>query len=269
MKIVIKSWCRAKNGAKALEVLNEMTQSFDISPDLVSYTTVMNAYAMERTSTSGFNSEKVFRAMLQKHNNDLEPDTICYTSLIDAYAQSSSLEAAIRAETILEEILSIVTTKNNMNVMPNTITLNCVLKAWLNSDFVNSGYRANLLVNKIESKCKGSNDDEIDYKSLSPNLSSYITVIQCYAKNKLKDSDKNAYELFQKVNDLSKEETSSSSKRKNVFAINTSLYNNLINAYASSGTIDSAIAAEDLYYLPYNHLLMRIYHQMQLQYHLL
>jgi len=122
-----------------------MRKTPPICPNMISFHSVMDAWAKSKTSRSGRKAEELFHRMIQFYENlqkndkkkhvEEVPNVRSYAIIIDAWANSGEKDAAERASFILDEI--VMKTKNDQphiqqdnepKIKPNVILLNSVIK---------------------------------------------------------------------------------------------------------------------------------------------
>eukprot|EP00957_Ditylum_brightwellii_P016793 1264033-Ditylum_brightwellii.AAC.1 len=82
--------------------------------------------------------------------NSLEPDVITYNSVMNAWINSGHMNAAKKAEFILQKMIQASSKKGNA-VQPNTVSYNTAINAWSKSRFLDAPFRAEqILLHMIE-----------------------------------------------------------------------------------------------------------------------
>ena len=118
---VLVSWTKCSRDPKAAQDLLEQVKH-SISPDRVSYNTILSGYASLRNAAA---AQTVFDELSQRHDEandpDLEPNIRDYSALLNAYAREGLGE---EAQALLFDM------KNSGTVVPNTSCFNQVLYAW-------------------------------------------------------------------------------------------------------------------------------------------
>ncbi len=296
-----------------------------VSPNVQSYTKVINAYSKQGKQDSGDRAFELLQQMVQSeseseskpdHNeihqsnsnsnsnsntNVSKPNVITYTSVLEAYANSGTPEAAAKAEELCMDMIS---NSNSMAkngnqdddiVRPTTRSYNAVIQAYAKSGLHNRAEKAEAFIAKMESIYKeqegrlrnninnnnnNSNNDNnaeedgevhnniirpntINYNTVlttyansgmfdaaehterilktimrEPNVISYNACIDAWAKSGHADSGQRAFDLLQEMNDLY-----GSGQNVNVKP-NTRSYNSVMNAYAKSTVQDGPQKAE-------------------------
>jgi hypothetical protein len=107
-----------------------------VSPDVKSYTKVINAIAHSGRPDAGEMAEKVLKRMMTAASQlgddaacDLRPNTFTYTYVIDAYARSSSPRAPHAAQRIVVE-MERLRAGGDPEVRPTSRAWNSVISAW-------------------------------------------------------------------------------------------------------------------------------------------
>jgi hypothetical protein len=108
-------------------------QQHVVSPDVKSYTKVINAIAHSGMHDAGERAEQVLERMISAssrlRDDDLRPNTLAYTYVIDAYARSTSSRAPHAAQRIVEE-MERLRAGGDALVRPTSRAWNSVISAW-------------------------------------------------------------------------------------------------------------------------------------------
>lgn len=216
----INAWANVGDNASAsraeaiLEKLNTLQTSrgllTDITPDNVSYNTIIKAYA--KAGNAG-QAEATLNTMqrINQSTGDLKikPDSVSYSSVLHAYAHASPKDpsACIKAESVLMNMLK------EQKMLVTTIHFNTVLNAHAT---LGSGKRAAMLLKLME-------DMTAQNSKIRPDLFTYNTVLKALAKSKEKGSIERAKEII------------STMEKSDHIKPNTVSYNTLILAYVNHG----------------------------------
>lgn len=118
----------------ALSLLSRMEELRDlniagVSPDVKSYTKVINAVARSGWKDAGEQAEEILERMIHDTQHDLRPNTYTYTYVIDAHARSLSPKAPHAAQRLIEE-MERLRAAGDPDVRPTTRAWNSVIAAW-------------------------------------------------------------------------------------------------------------------------------------------
>ena len=143
----------------------EATNDPDYQVDVLTYTSVMDAYARCASLEATLCAEKLLEELKQVYeetgNEKLKPNTRTYTSLITAWAKTKSYKAPHIAEGLLKEMQESETAK------PNTRSYTAVIQAWARSRDATKPQRALRILKHMKELAK--NGDE----SVRPSLVTY------------------------------------------------------------------------------------------------
>ena len=172
---VIDGFSRSKlEGAsmRAESFLRRMMEREDLSPNAVTYNSVINAH-MQSFNIGA--AEALLREMhdtfLQTGNMDIRPTIQSYSVVISGIARSRRKDAGERAERILEQIQEMARS-GDLDKPPDVILYNAVLDCWAKSSSKpETASRAVAFLEKMR-------DDKI-----VPDVISYNTIIHCLAQS--------------------------------------------------------------------------------------
>lgn len=168
---VLKAWKEGNNPEKALEYLQQMLEKGRTKVDVISFNTVILTFAKH-------GNHDVARSMIQQMEDreDLpDPDILTYNALLYSLAQSKDSGTTEEAEELLYDLID----GKHEPVQVDTASFNTVIHAWAqvaskyNPSAANS---AQLLLNRMEQLA------EKDRPSLKPDVYTYTTVIQAWAR---------------------------------------------------------------------------------------
>eukprot|EP00554_Chaetoceros_debilis_P007409 CAMPEP_0194072582 /NCGR_PEP_ID=MMETSP0149-20130528/290_1 /TAXON_ID=122233 /ORGANISM="Chaetoceros debilis, Strain MM31A-1" /LENGTH=1273 /DNA_ID=CAMNT_0038752479 /DNA_START=363 /DNA_END=4187 /DNA_ORIENTATION=+ len=147
-----------------------------------------------------------------------------------------SLEAAQRANDILERMEQRYLRSKREDVRPLTITYSTVLNAWAN---VGRAENAERLLKRFIALAEDAGS-ETDY--VKPNLICFNSVISAWANKGGKESAENAMKIFQSMEELA---VSDKENFKDIYP-DTITYSSVISAFARSGRDDAGDRAMEL-----------------------
>jgi len=212
----------------ALEILATLEEKYDetgdkrIKPNIRTVNQVINSYAKHSAnlSTKGYyktkeeveeawNLAEKARTLLdnmkqryeQTGDNDFKPDAATYTTCCDAYARVGTVEAAKRADELLEEM------EQSEHVNPNFRTFTAVITAWAKAPGKRSADRAEEILQKMEdlhARAVKSGKRHNAFNSVQPNARTYTSVINAWARSRDPTKPQRALKILKKMIDLSK-----------------------------------------------------------------
>jgi len=205
---------------RAQELLEEMIQlhsktSAKVKPNVVTHGAVLHAWAQHShlDSEAAQNAEELLfrleRLYMQTRDHDLYPTTVCYNIVIDAWARSGRKDSARRAEKLLMKMSTI-----SQHLTPPTLKQPSL---------------------KISSHCR----IDIQDFEICPNLTSYNSVLNAYAKS----SDINAAKRAEALLAAMEREYENGNKSAQPDTVS---FTAVIDALAKSSQPDSASKAHSL-----------------------
>lgn len=109
------------------------TGDADYQVDVVTYTSVMEAYARCGSLNATMAAEQLLKELTdlyqETNNSKLQPNTRTYTALITAWAKTKSYKAPHNAEALLKEMEE----SEDTSIKPNTRSYTAVIQAWARS----------------------------------------------------------------------------------------------------------------------------------------
>lgn len=202
---VISAWKRiggvdsAKRAQYILDRMNQFSKSLieegedeyaaQLSPDVVVYNSVIDAWACSGDPTAGTRSETLLNEM---DRNGVHADSITFGSVINSHAESGHMNAAKAAEKVLKrmEIAANASNKCSSGIIPRTQTYNQVLKAYSKSKLSGAAKRAELIL-KYMLRSKN--------KNIQPDIISFSTCLDAWAKSKEPGKAERANDILQKL----------------------------------------------------------------------
>ena len=220
-----------------------------VSPDVKSYTKVINAIAHSGKPDAGERAEEVLKRMTTLSSsssssmqmiNDLRPNTLTYTYVIDAYSRSSSSRAPHAAQRIIEE-MERLRANGDPDVRPTSRAWNSVISAWAQWEgeemawgrIGNGAERAEACLHIMEDWAESTGNEDS-----RPNSYNYNSVISALANSHEAGAASRAETILERMEDLYRMTGDDSVKPR------TATYNAIIDAWAKSGEVDAAEHAE-------------------------
>lgn len=248
---LIDAWSysgQADAANNALALLTRMEQLGDeevmnISPDVKSYTKVINAIARSGREDAGERAEEILNRMIDDENDlGLRPNTFTYTYVIDAYARSASPKAPHAAQRLVEQ-MEFLRSQGDPVVWPTTRAWNSVIAAWAEWKGEEMAWgRVGSGADRAEACLKIMEDlaDTTGNEDVRPNSYNYNSVISALANSQEDGSASRAEKILEEMENLHRMTGDSDVKPR------TATYNAIIDAWAKSGEMDAANRAEML-----------------------
>lgn len=167
--------------------------SSGIIPDIVSFNSVINAYArIQDSRAAALKVDHLFELM---ENYSLEPTSVTYGSVIKSWGYTNSTEGAENASKYLERYENVVRTGS---IQPNVITYNATLNAWANCKRYDAIQKMYSIIQRMERvpRKNESNYTENEVALVPPDIVSYNTLLKACM------SHENKHEAFQLTLDI-------------------------------------------------------------------
>lgn len=167
MSTVMDCWAKLASASRAESILNHMIELYkagdaDMKPDIVCFTTVMNAHVKQRGQMNQV-PEKVNELFIRMQTEfGMEPNVYAYAIAIHAWARhgSSPQEAVQRAEGLFRTAHREYHEKGNLECKPNVVIYNSLLDAYSKASM---GHKAQQLLDLMEES------DEVTTNTISFN----------------------------------------------------------------------------------------------------
>ena len=196
----ISKWARRKESDapdRGEELLERMIQENVAGKNphatltVTMFNAAMNGFAKRGDPTGVQRILRRMENLRSKHQHlaHLKPDVFSMSTLATAWAKSRSPEAAEMAQSILNYM-------DVKNVNPNTITYNAVLNALALGSQVDKAIRAEDIVNRMKER-------SADGEDCQPDLYSYQSLIQAWAKTPLPGSPQKAERILRYMDEQS------------------------------------------------------------------
>ena len=212
----------------------------NITPNTISFTSVMDAWAKSGDSRGPSRSEQILRQMEDMYrfgNPDVQPDSVAYNTVINAYAKSNQKGAVAHAERILAEMEQRQrgeVDNSHPLVKPDRITYNTVLHALAKSGEPHAAERAEAMLQTMVNHYHNGD------KSLQPNTISFNSVINAWARSGDSRGPSRAEQIMRTMEELY-------TKLGNQdLCPNTKTFTTVIHSYAKSTEKGSGFRAEQL-----------------------
>jgi pentatricopeptide repeat protein len=253
-----------------------------ISPDKISYTILLTAYASSSSNTNNNNddmgkkAEEILQHMIREYtvngNTNLKPDTVTYNAVMNAYAKAhSGCSTSTKCMNLLNDMLQRYNETGDPDIRPDGVTFNTVLHAIANDASLGSkdSNKKGLLVDDDDDDDDNDDDDNPPKRAVrlleqmllmgyQPDIITYNSILDAFAKHGSVESAhcaevmlNNLEELYdetknlQQQHHLEQECRSSTTSLWDVPCPDIYSYNIVINAWANCGQADKAVALLD------------------------
>lgn len=142
------------DGPRAEALFLEMVQAHrtnpvsSAEPTLLTLTSVMNAWAKTKSKVASERAVNLLRKLQRFHEEGVikdKPNVVCYSLVLETLALDRTVQSAIHAQDILEEMQA----SDDPRVQPNVVSYNCVIKAWAFSGHPEAFARASSLLKDV------------------------------------------------------------------------------------------------------------------------
>jgi hypothetical protein len=151
----------------------EETGDENLKPDIISYATLISAWARSKEVGAAKKAEGILLKMHADHTADVsnpKPNTVCFNEVLYGWARSSDPRASERAEMVLQ-LMEDMNRAGNLDVIPDTRTYNIVLLALANNPDLEAPNRAMKFLDNMKAM-----------SSSKPDTVSYNTAISAFTK---------------------------------------------------------------------------------------
>jgi len=224
------------------ELRDDQNGSQAVSPDVKSYTKVINAIARSGRSDAGERAEELLERMIKDAEtyDNLRPNTFTYTYVIDAHAKAALSKSPHAAQRLVEE-MERLRADGDVGVRPTARAWNSVIGAWaqwkgeeMAWGRVGSGAdRAEACLGIMEELANTTGNEDV-----RPNTFNYNSVISALANSEDQEAPSRAEKILEEMENLYRTTGNSNVKPR------TATYNAIIDAWAKSGEEDAASRAE-------------------------
>lgn len=198
---IIKAWglSRSVDAVQNAErVFADLEKDGRVSPDEISYSSLLNVYAKNswRDSSAANKAENLLLKMYQEHqqsDGNIAPSVRCFNAALDAHARSRDKSAGRRALKLLSLMEDMKHASGNSEFFPDVWSYNLVIKALSKGGDRTAEKQALELLDRMEKWSKEGNE------RVSPDLITYNTVIDAFAKSRNKGSAEAAEGLYYRM----------------------------------------------------------------------
>jgi len=195
---IIKAWGLSRSAdavQNAERVFAEIEKDGQVSPDEISYSSLLNVYAKSswRDSSAANKAENLLLKMYQDHQQSdvrIAPTVRCFNAALDTHARSRDKSAGRRALKLLSLMEDMKHASGNSNFLPDSWSYNLVIKALSKGGDGTSAKQALELCKKMEKWSKDGNE------RVAPDIITYNTVCDAFAKSRDKGSAEAAEGLY-------------------------------------------------------------------------
>ena len=234
-------------GKRAESILQEMRDK-GVPPNVVSYTSVMDAYANQGRwgdSNAPAEAERVLFDLLERseYSSNLQVTAVTSDAVLNAWAQQGTWESAERAQQILERLEAMTMTASKSStgvakqVRPTAHSYATVINAWAKSGGgAEAAKRAQAILDRLLMKSKQQNDED----AVKPDTVIFNAVIGAWASSGDPQCGSKAVELLRQMKDLD----------QGLYCENCQpdvvTYNSILSAWSRSGHMNAATQAEKI-----------------------
>eukprot|EP00980_Cylindrotheca_fusiformis_P028077 scaffold22578_cov164-Cylindrotheca_fusiformis.AAC.3 len=155
---VLKCWASANDPNTARKrVLDRMVQEWGVAPDVISYNTVIQAFARKGDIAQ---AEELLDSLLSP-SSEVQPNFRTFTAVMTALSKQKTVQAAKRAEALLWKMQELHKEKN-MDTCPNVYTYNSILSCWA---MLGDGKKAEFYLRDLQ-RTSGTKPDVVSYNSV-------------------------------------------------------------------------------------------------------
>eukprot|EP00522_Entomoneis_paludosa_P006204 CAMPEP_0172446014 /NCGR_PEP_ID=MMETSP1065-20121228/5721_1 /TAXON_ID=265537 /ORGANISM="Amphiprora paludosa, Strain CCMP125" /LENGTH=669 /DNA_ID=CAMNT_0013197031 /DNA_START=295 /DNA_END=2304 /DNA_ORIENTATION=+ len=231
-------------GRRAEQILEEMRER-GVAPNVVSYTSVMDAYANQGRlgdRQAPAEAERVLFDLLERseYSSNLQVTAVTSDTVLNAWAQQGTWESAERAELILQRLEAMTDPTTNSGpvaklVRPTAHSYATVIHAWAKSGGgADAARRAQAILDRLLTETKQPGDED----AVRPDNVIFNAVIDAWASSGDPQCGSKAVELLRQMKDLD----------EGLYCDNCApdvvTYNSVLSAWSRSGHINSAVQAE-------------------------
>jgi len=186
-----------------------------VKPNVVAFNTVIDAWSRSYHPDAGNRGEALLRRMEEEiqnspfctdsddddEENSLEPDVITYNSVMNAWINSGHMNAAKKAEFILQKMIRTSSKKGNA-VQPNTVSYNTAINAWSKSRFLDAPFRAEqILLHMIETYNRQRREAAV---TVNPDAVSFGSVMNTWAKSSEPNKAERTRDILTRMTEMHK-----------------------------------------------------------------
>ena len=188
----ISAW--ANNGEvgaieRSESLLKRMVKRFnsgdlDCKPDAITYSSLIDVYSsVSDLNTSTFAAERAEEVLTRMEDLymagdcEVKPNIYTFCSVIDVWTKSNAVDAAYKAESLLNRAIDYYEMNGDEDFRPNVVILSAAISAWVKR--ITNGKREEnkIAIDKIEQIF-----EQMKQLQVAPNVFTYSAIISAYAK---------------------------------------------------------------------------------------
>lgn len=158
----------------------------DEKPSVISYSTVLSAFANTRINGAAERAESILTRMIDQ---GISPNAISYNSVINACIKAQKIELAERYLKEMQESYL----EGNLEVRPTLQTYTLVLSGWARTKLPEAGERGEKLLELMKTLARSGELDK------PPDIVAYNVALDCWAKSRTRDSVSKAFDLLERM----------------------------------------------------------------------
>ena len=208
------SRCKQNDMARRAEEVLERMKRYDVQPDMVAYTAVINCWAKAVSRRErGMAANRAISLLsemehlyINKKIYSAKPSMTTYTTAIAAIGNCLDPMSPLLAEGIVQRMRKFQESGAIANLKPTTVIYNAVIFALGNSPISQrqrSAERAELLLNEMISRAQRG---ELD---VQPDVRTWAFVLRAWTRSKQADAAENAQRLLDRMEDRYRNKSSS------------------------------------------------------------
>jgi hypothetical protein len=222
-------------------LIKESKKEKSLQPTIVSFNSVINAWARSRTKEAPMKAQAVLRQIQELSKQvgweDLHPTISTYGSIIHCWANSREKEGAQQTEALLEELKE----STLPNLQPNGEIYLGVLKAWAHSEDSQAAESAYKILREMMEWYKASphhyrENGAPEKENFSLPLNCFLAMINIFVK---RGDAKKASEILDQLHDFYEEQGHDED-----LCPNTAVFNGVLKAWSKSRSRKAADYAE-------------------------
>ena len=222
---VIGAWARGRTKGfesrmdSVFVQLLELPKEMDILPNTNTFNAVLGGWLKSKRSNSIQQTERILKLMEDSFeidgNDSARPDRCTINTLTKAFAKQGTADALERSLEVCHSM------ERKYRIQPDQISHNIVVDSWRKSGRPEAPERVMEILDRMERRFQinGKTQD-------MPDGYTYSSVIDCYVKYSRQDAPGKAEELLERMHDLYDNYGGE--------AVSASVYNSVINAWATS-----------------------------------
>jgi len=131
----INNICAAEQILQSMESQFEKTGDEYVKPDVISYSTVINAYANSGDGMAGSKADVLLEKMVQRYvggDFKVKPNAVTYTSVIKAWSSVGGTQSTKRMEALLQQMVMLYRA-GDQSLKPTSVSFDLVIEGFKDS----------------------------------------------------------------------------------------------------------------------------------------